>query len=54
MGDKIKTCPECKGMGTVWCPTCNGDNYKKECSGCSGKGVVTCPTCGGCGKVDMD
>ena len=54
MGDLIKTCPQCKGMGNVYCPVCNGDNYKGDCSGCGGKGVVKCDECNGAGKVEAD
>lgn len=54
MSNLTKTCPVCKGMGTVWCPKCNGDNYKKECSVCHGDGVIRCDNCNGVGKVEED
>ncbi len=51
-----RTCPTCKGSGTITCKHCHGTGsvgilVPTKCSRCNGLGEHSCPSCVGSGRV---
>ncbi len=50
-------CDKCKGVGTILCPACKGDEVDQNgqtCSFCSGVGIVICDKCDGNGTIEVE
>lgn len=43
-------CPNCEGLCTTKCPTCEGESDGDECDECEGRGEADCGQCGGTGE----